>query len=351
MKRVGNIYKEITKKENIRRAILNASKGKKNRKSVIRILGNIDYYVSDIYKMLLEKSYKPSSYIEMIIHDGTRKKERTIFKPRFYPDQVIHWCLMQQIQKIIEKGMYEYTCASIPDRGIHYGAKYIKKILVRDRKNTKYALKLDVKKFYPSVDKEILKRKFRRVIKDGDSLDLIDKIIDSSKEGLPIGNYTSQWFANFFLQDLDHYIKEELKVPYYLRYMDDMLLFHRNKKELRKIKEKIEEYLNNEKLKLKENWQLFRVDSRPVDFIGYRFYRGYTTLRRGNFLRIKRRAKRIYKKKKVTLTDASAMISYYGWLKHCNSYNFTQRYIKPYININELKGVVSYANRKFKKAK
>lgn len=351
MKRVGNIYEQITKKENIRRAILNASKGKKNRKSVIRILGNIDYYVSDIYKMLLEKNYKPSSYIEMVIHDGTRKKERTIFKPRFYPDQVIHWCLMQQIQKIIEKGMYEYTCASIPDRGIHYGAKYIKKILVRDRKNTKYALKLDVKKFYPSVNKEILKRKFRRVIKDGDTLDLIDKIIDSSKEGLPIGNYTSQWFANFFLQDLDHYIKEELKVPYYLRYMDDMLLFHRNKKELRKVKEKIEEYLNNEKLKLKENWQLFRVDSRPVDFIGYRFYRGYTTLRRGNFLRIKRRAKKIYKRKKIRLTDASAMISYYGWLKHCDSYNFTQKYIKPYVNINELKGVVSYANRKYNEAR
>ena len=129
------------------------------------------------------------------------------------------------------------------------------------------------------------------------------------------------------------------------------VLFHRNKKELRKVKEKIEEYLNNEKLKLKENWQLFRVDSRPVDFIGYRFYRGYTTLRRGNFLRIKRRAKKIYKRKKIRLTDASAMISYYGWLKHCDSYNFTQKYIKPYVNINELKGVVSYANRKYNKAR
>lgn len=122
----------------------------------------------------------------MVIHDGARKKERTIFKPRFYPDQVIHWCLMQQIQPIIAKGMYEYTCASIPDRGIHYGSKYIKKILVRDRKNTKYALKLDVKKFYPSIDKEILKRKFMRVIKDRNTLDLIDKIIDSSEAGLPI---------------------------------------------------------------------------------------------------------------------------------------------------------------------
>lgn len=186
MKRVGNIYEEITKKENIRKAILNASKGKKNRKSVIKILDNISFYVDDIYGKLINKTYKPSPYIKMVIHDGTRKKERTIFKPRFYPDQVIHWCLMQQIQPIIEKGMYEYTCASIPDRGIHYGSKYIKKILVRDRKNTKYALKLDVKKFYPSIDKEILKRKFMRVIKDRNTLDLIDKIIDSSEAGLPI---------------------------------------------------------------------------------------------------------------------------------------------------------------------
>lgn len=351
MKRVGNIYQEIVKKENIRQAILNSSKGKKKRKGVMKVLDNISFYVDEIYFILLNKNYKPSPYIKMRIHDGVRKKERIIYKPQFYPDQVIHWALMQQIQQIIEKGLYDYTCASIPERGIHYGAKYIKKILIKDRKNTKYVLKLDVKKFYPSIDKNIMKRKFMRVIKDRDTLDLIDKIIDSSEVGLPIGNYTSQWFANFYLQNLDHYIKEQLKVPYYIRYMDDMLLFHRNKKELRKIKEKIEQYLKNEKLILKENWQLFKVDSRPVDFIGYRFYRGYTTLRKGNFLRIKRRAKRIYKRKKITLTDASAMISYYGWLKHCDSYRFTKKDIKPYININELKGVVSYANRKHNKAK
>ena len=93
---------------------------------------------------------------------------------------------MQQIQPIIQKGMYEYCCASVPKRGIHYGGKYIKKILVNDRKNTKYALKLDVKKFYPSINKEIMKRKFMRVIKDRDTLDLIEKIIDSSENGLPI---------------------------------------------------------------------------------------------------------------------------------------------------------------------
>ena len=93
---------------------------------------------------------------------------------------------MQQIEPLFKKGMYEFCCASVKDRGIHYASKHIKKILVRDRKNTKYCLKLDVKKFYPSMDKEILKRKFMRIIKDRDVLDLLDLIVDSSITGVPI---------------------------------------------------------------------------------------------------------------------------------------------------------------------
>lgn len=225
MKRVGNIYNNLLKKENIRKSILLASKGKRNRNGVKKIVENISYYVDDIYNMLQERSYIPSKYVKMLIHDGTRKKERIIYKPQFYPDQIIHWCLMQEIQPILERGMYEFCCASVPGKGIHFGSKYIKKILVNDRKNTKYCLKLDVKKFYPSIDKDIMKRKFRRIIKDGDVLDLIDKIIDSGETGLPIGNYTSQWFANFYLQDLDHFIKEQLHIKYYIRYMDGATRF------------------------------------------------------------------------------------------------------------------------------
>lgn len=267
MKRKNNIYEKIIEPDNIKKAILNASKGKKARKSVNKIFCNVEYYTLEIQNMLKNKTYEPSPYHEMKIHDGNRKKERIIYKPMFYPDQCVHWALMQQIEPLLMRGMYVFCCASIKNRGIHYASNHIKKILIRDRKNTKYCLKLDVKKFYPSINKEIMKRKFRKIIKDREVLDLLDKIVDSGNKGLPIGNYTSQWFANFYLQDLDHYIKEELKVPYYLRYMDDMILFHRNKKELHKIKNKIEIFLKNEDLKLKENWQLFKVDSRPIDFI------------------------------------------------------------------------------------
>lgn len=163
------------------------------------------------------------------------------------------------------------------------------------------------------------------------------------------GNYTSQWFANFYLQNLDHYIKEELKAPYYIQYMDDMLIFHRNKKELHKIKDKVEEYLKNEHLRLKENWTLFKVDSRPIDFLGYRFYRGYTTLRRSNFLRIKRRIKKIVKRGYIRLTDAYSVISYHGWLSHCDSFNYRNKYIKPYkITLKKCKGVIKNGRSKSK---
>src|SRR5699024_3392330 len=127
-------------------------------------------------------------------------------------------------------------------------------------------------KFYPSIDNEILKRMLRKKIKDPHCLWLIDIIIDSN-DGQPIGYYTSQWFANFFLEELDHLIKEEFEVKYYIRYVDDLVLFGSNKKKLHKVRKSIETYLNSIKLNVKGSWQVFRVDKRDVDFLGLRFYR------------------------------------------------------------------------------
>jgi len=186
MKRVGNLYEKIIDKNNIRKAILNAAKRKRKRRNVQNVIENISKATDEIYTMLKNEAFNPSPYEKMKIMDGVRKKERIIYKPRFYPDQVVHWALMLQLEDILMKGMYYYNCASIKGRGLLHATKYIEKIIVRDRKNTKYCLKLDIKKFYPSVDKELLKRKFRRKIKERETLDLIDKIIDSSDIGLPI---------------------------------------------------------------------------------------------------------------------------------------------------------------------
>jgi len=340
LKRIGYIYEKIYDIENIKVAIKNASKKKRNQIRVQKIINNDDFYAKEISKSLKNMTFKTSEYVINRIKDGANKKERIIYKPKFYPDQIVHWALMQQIQPIIMKGMYEYSCGSIPGRGTSYGQKHLRNWLDKDHKNTKYCLKMDVKKFYPSVDNETLKNKFRNKIKDEKCLWLINKIINSAK-GLPIGNYTSQWFSNFYLQDLDHFIKEKLKVKYYMRYVDDLVLLGSNKKKLHIIKRKIDKFLKKEKLIIKDNWQVFKLSCRDIDFLGLRFFRNKTILRKRNSLRIRRRFKKISKKDNLNFKDACAIISYWGWIKRSDSYNFYQKHMKPYVSLKEAKKVVS----------
>lgn len=253
MKRVGYLFEKIYNKDNIRHAIVQASKGKKKKQMVKWVMANENQVVETIYQILKEKTYIPSPYYESKIRDGLSKKERTIYKPKFYPDQIIHWCLMLVIKDVIMRGMYHWNCASIPKRGIHYAKKACEKWIRNDIKNTKYCLKLDIEKFYPSINQDVLKSKFRKIIKDKDTLWLIDSIIDSHGKGLPIGNYTSQWFANFYIQDLDHFVTEKLQVKHMIRYMDDIVIFHSNKRKLKYVFTSIEKELKNYGLTIKKN--------------------------------------------------------------------------------------------------
>jgi len=318
-----------------------SSTGKRKQNRVEKILNNLDVYAKKIQLMLVNKTYHPSRYIEKTIEDGSSKKVRTICKPMYYPDQIIHWALILQIQPIIMKGMYEYSCGSVSGRGTSYGQKAVRKWLDKDRKGTKYCLKMDVSKFYPSINNQILKDMFRGKIKDADCLWLIDVIIDSSK-GLPIGNYTSQWFSNFFLQGLDHYIKEQLGVKYYVRYVDDLVVLGGNKKVLHKARKDVSDYLNSIGLKMKGDWQVFKVSSRAIDFLGFRFFRNKTILRKRNALRIRRRIAKIKKKKYLNYKDACAVVSYWGWIKRSDSFNFYNKNIRPTISVGKAKKAVSY---------
>lgn len=340
LKRQGYIYERIYDIDNIRYAMLKASLGKRKQRRVKMILDNMDYYAYQIQKMLINKSFTPTEPEIKVIQDGANKKTRTISKPNFYPDQIVHWALMLQIEPIISKGMYEYNCGSVPKRGTSYGQRTIRKWLDSDIKNTKYCLKMDIRKYYPSINNEILKGMFRKKIKDNDCLWLIDTIINSN-EGQPIGFYTSQWFANFFLEELDHLIKEKLSVKYYVRYVDDLVLLGANKKKLHKVRIAVEGYLNSIGLRLKENWQVFRLKNRAIDFLGLKFYRDKTTLRKRNALRIRRRVRRIKRKGYLNDKDASAIVSYWGWIKRSDSYYFYHKYVKPIVPIKLARKVVS----------
>lgn len=347
--------KNLADKALIKTAILKAAHNKKNRAEVQIILGNIDNYVQIIFDMINEESFEPSPYKTFEIIDGSSGKHRIVSCPAFYPDQVMHWLVILASQEIFMKGMYEYVCGSIPGRGTHYGRKVVKRWIETDRANTKYCAKLDISKFYPSIDHNALKAALRRKIKSQKILWLFDKIIDSTEKGLPIGNYTSQWLANFLLQDLDHEIKEEMHIVHFVRNMDDMVLFGRNKKKLHESVRRIAERLKPLGLKLKENWQVFRVDyidktgkrrGRDVDFLGFRFFRDKTIMRKRIALRARRLAIKIAKLKVVSFRNAAAMISYCGWFKYTNSANFRKKYIEPNISISKLKEVIRDETRK-----
>jgi hypothetical protein len=157
-------------------------------------------------------------------------------------------------------------------------------------------LKLDITKFFPSIDREMLKTQLRRLFKDPDLLCLLDDIADSYDKGIPIGNYTSQYYGNYYLSFFDHWLKETLRVKYYLRYMDDLIILH-EKEYLHDLRRKIDAYLqDNLKLRLKGNWQVFPTYVRGVDFVGYRSFGDFTLLRRGTKKNLKAAVKRLRKK-------------------------------------------------------
>ncbi len=346
MKRQGNLFEKVYDIENIKLAICMAAKGKRSRKNVQTVLDNLDYFAMKLQEMLMNREYEPTISKTKEIYCITQKKSRCVVVPDFYPDLCIQWALILQLEPIIQKGMYYYSCGSLPNKGIHFAKRHIEKWLTKDRRNTKYCLQLDIKKYFNSINCGFLKNMFRKKIKDANMLWLIDTIIDCQDKGVPMGYFTSTWFANFFLQELDHYIKEKLGIVYYVRYVDDMVLFGRNKKELHKARKLIAEFLKNIGLELKSNWQVYRVDKRAVDFLGYRYFRGYTLLRKSLALRIKRKVKRISKMKNPPYKNAAGIMSYLGWTKHCNAYNYYNKNIKPYLDMVKLKEVIRNESRK-----
>lgn len=233
------------------------------------------------------------------------------------------------LKPIFMHGMYEHSYGSIPKRGVHKGKKTIEKWIRNDSRNVKYCLKMDIHKYFESIPHDILIEKFSKIIHDEKFFDFICKLIRVNEKGIPIGFYTSQWIANWYLQDLDHYIKEILCAKHYIRYMDDMVIFSSNKKVLHNIKNEIEKYLlENLGLELKHNWQIFRFDyvyqkkerGRFLDFMGFRFHRKRTVLRRNIMLKASRKARTMHKKEKPTIYDIRQMLSYIGYIDCTDTY-------------------------------
>jgi len=391
-----NVDNQLKDRKVIKDALIKVCKSKKKKKKGKNkkynqaqfILENVDEYVEKILKIIIateivmkreekgvfiddeyyQDSYKHTEPKSFTIIDGPSQKEREIISVPLFPDQIIHQLIIQVSQPVFMKGMYEHSCGSIPKRGTHKGHKYIKKIINHhnkyDKSAIKYGAQLDVTKCYQSISHTYLKNQLKRKFRGKLFLYICFIIINSytftetdEKEayGLPIGYSTSQWFCNFSLTPLDHYIKEKLCVKYFIRYIDDMILFGRIKKELHKVVKAINEFIAKIGLKLKSTWQVFRYDyidkngnrkGRAFDTLGLRFFRDKTILRKRNSLAIKRQVQKLHNKRDASAHDAQSLMSRLGQLKHCNSYNFYQKYVKPFINIKKLKKVISNEDRK-----
>lgn len=322
MKRVNNLYPLIYAEDNIELADKKARKCKRTRYGVRKHDQNkeIDNYA--LHLSLLNENYKTSEYTTYKIYEP---KERIIFRLPYYPDRITHHAIMNIMEPIWTKIFTRDTYSCIKGRGIHALVKKLQSDLRKDPNGTMYCAKMDIRKFYPSINHEILKSIVKKKIKDKSLLKLLFEIIDSA-DGVPIGNYLSQFFANLYMAYFDHWVKEELKVKYYYRYADDIVLLSDDKNQLRSWVLAIKVYLTNVlELKLKDNYQIYPVESRGIDFVGYVCYHDHTLLRKSIKLKllglVRAYSNNLISKQKLQLK----MASYFGWLKYCDSKNLLKK--------------------------
>lgn len=344
-KRVGYLYDWMCERENIIAAIHFGAKGKKSRRDVMEVMDDVEGYAEKVRQILLDGEFLPQTPRRKNIYDQSSRKWRVVEYVRFFPDGIVHTLIVMAMEPVIMRGMYAWSCASVPGRGGKMAADRVKKIIRNDPKGTKYVAKLDIKKYYHSIDRRRLIWALARKIKDKKFLKLVWDILETCEKGLAIGYFICQWLANYYLEPLDHYTIALDGVNYMIRYMDDMVLFGQNKKKLHRALRAVEEFLaHNLGLAMKEDWQVFPLKARPLDFVGYRFYRTHTTLRRRNFLRLIRQCRRVIKLlragQRISYAVAASLLSRAGQLRHCDSYYVRVKYLEP-IGIKMLKEVVS----------
>lgn len=368
-----DLFNSICSMDNLYRAYQNAKSGKGWYKEVKQIEKRPFYYLAGLQYMLKNHLFKTSEYEIFILNEG--KKKRDVYKLPFFPDRIAQWAILQVIEPFLLANMTADTYSAIPGKGIqpivndlrgYYKTKWVdgkKKsvwvpsILLSDEENTRYCYKIDLHHYYQSINHEVLKQKFRKVFKDPELLWLLDEIADSintateedlielslsgeievdPNTGIPIGNYMSQYSGNFYLSSFDHWVKEELHVKHYYRYMDDVVIFASSKEELHEIHRKVTAYTRDYlHLNIKGNYQIFPTKVRGVDFVGYRFFGEYTLLRKSTAINFKRKMRACRKKMEnnipPTYSEWCSFNSYKGWLGNCDSYRLFKKYMEPLI--------------------
>jgi len=331
-----NLYPQIYNFQNLYKAYLKARKGKRYEKDVLQFSHNLEENLIHLQNELVWRTHQTGRYHSFYVCEP---KKRLIMALPFR-DRIIHHAICNIIEPFWERRFIfdSYACRS--GKGTHAGANRLTQYLQRCKRNwgRVYCLKADISKYFASIDHDVLKRLLQKRIACPDTLWLCDEIIDSTGDniGIPIGNLTSQLFANIYLHELDELVKYTLQERFYIRYMDDFIILSPNIKHLHNARQEIEDFLwHNLRLKLNSKTQAFPVDSRGIDFLGYRIWPTHRLLRKSSTKRTKRRLRKLkalYAADQIGMDKIRATImSWLGHCKHADTYRLRQKVLDGFV--------------------
>jgi retron-type reverse transcriptase len=326
-----HLYPQIISFENLYLAFKAARKGKRARPDIAEFEFDLESNLLDLQSELLAENYQPGPYHNFRINDP---KPRLISAAPFR-DRVVHHALCRVIEPLFDIRFIHDTYACRTGKGTHAAIDRAQKFSAQ----YPYVLKCDIEHFFPRMDHQVLYQQFTRVIADRQTLRLSKLILDSGAEihkdvepayfvgddlftatrphGLPIGNLTSQFWANVYLNPLDHFIKRELKCPAYVRYVDDFLLFANNKSDLHEWRTAVIQFLSAQRLTLHESEAQVFPTQTGIPFLGWRIYPDHLRLKRRNGVAFQRRyaaLRRRFQHGKVTRDKMDASVQ--GWIAH-----------------------------------
>lgn len=329
-----NLYPQIYSFEALYDAYRKARKGKRYQKEVVRFTAGLEEELIQLQNELIWEEYATSGYRLFTVQEPkTRVVASLPFRHR-----VVHHAIVSVIEPIWEDRFIKDSYACRPGKGTHAGADAAERMMrkLKREHGTVYALKADISKYFPSVDHEVLKRLLRKRIACKPTLRLLDNIIDSYVEegalrprGIPIGNLTSQLFANIYLHELDKFVKYDLRERNYVRYMDDFVVLHHDKQHLHRVRQDVERFLSDALcLDTNGKTQVFPIrplGGRPLDFLGYRIWPTHRRLRKDSVKRMRRRLKSLsilYRQGRIDLDRVRATVaSWVGHASHASTYS------------------------------
>ena len=364
MKTHKNVYQKLCSSENIYLAYLKARKGKSKKLSIIEFDKDLEKNLELLRKELIEMTYKPKSLKKFIVRDP---KTRTIHASAFR-DRIIHHAIVNILEPIFEKIFIHDSFAIRKNKGTHPAIKrfdYFKRKVSQNGLLLKatqsdggaynsnsiqgYCLKADIKHYFDNVDHEILISIIKKKIQDGKFMWLIRIILNNFEskikgKGMPLGNYTSQFFANVYLNELDQFVKNKLKAKYYIRYVDDFIILHRSKKRLEYFKKEIVEYLKTLKLNIHPDKSQIIPLKNGVTFLGYRIFYHHKLLRKRNIRIFMKEFKEKLDNYDPQLVDVNKLTEglqgWFGYSCWANTCNIRKRIIEQIIeklNVEDIK--------------